>query len=382
MSRYHINDKGNVGKCSAKPGNCLFKNDDSTEQIHYSTKQEAQAAAEERLKAKIQVASLKKADPAPKPISSIKGSNVSTVSNMCEDAMADNADVEEIARKISIINDSQRVVALRKLDHNEIVKVLKDWRIELNDFVEKRVGTADFTINSGNIGGNSADSDFIITSSNGETIMNLEAKFGSATNGAIGIARASNLTDFPAFNFDKDEKNELLNLYSQKGETAVIRQLSEKMNKYSDEFNKEKREVSSQEIYDIVKSSGKSGNSKNVKDYSVVNFRQKEGKGQISETEITLKDDEKWNVKTVVNIQEDTARLAYLFETEDKQKQLKVLFNNKNSIYVKKNADGSLELVNKMTYEKPDELIKIQSKLQMGTGSYNVWYKEGLELEE
>lgn len=380
MSRYHINDKGNAGKCSAKPGNCLFKNDDSTEQIHYSTKQEAQVAAEERLKAKIQAAPLKMVDPAPKPISSIKGSNVSTVSNMCEDAMADNADVEEIARKISVINDSQRVVALRKLDQGEIVKVLKDWRIKLNDFVAKRAGTTDFTINSGNIGGNSADSDFIITSSNGETIMNLEAKFGSATNGAIGIARASNLTDFPAFNFDKNEKKELLNTYSQKGEKAVIRQLSEKMNKYADEFNKEERTVISKEIYDIVKSSGKSGNSKNVKDYSVVNFRQKEGKGEISETEITLKEDENWNVRAVVNSEEETARLAYLFETEDRQKQLKVLFNNKNSLYAVKDEDGSLKIANKSNVDEK-ELIRIQSKLQMGTGSYNVWYSEGKELE-
>lgn len=385
MARYHVNNKGNVGKCSAKPGNCAFKNDDSTEQIHYSTKQEAQTAAEMILGAEIKIVPLKKADPVSKPALANKGSNVSAVSNMCEDAMADNADVNEIAKKINTINDSQRVVALRKLDHDQIAKVLKDWRTELNVFVAKRVGTKDFTINSGNVGGNSADSDFVITSANGTIIMNLEAKFGSATNGAIGIARTSNLTDYPAFNLDKNEKGELLKTYSQKGETAVIRQLSAKMNKYADEFNKETRTVSSKEIYDIVKSSGKSGNSKNVKDYSVVNFRQKEGKGQISETEITLKEDENWNVRAVVNTEEGTARLAYLFETEDKQKQLKVLFNNKNSLYAVRNDKGLLEIVNKKNYEDngtDGELVRIPSKLQMGTGSYNVWYSEGKELEQ
>ena len=383
MIRYHVNDKGNVGKCSAKPGNCAFKNDDSTEQIHYATKQEAQTAAEIILGTKIQIVPFKKG--ALKSVLTNKGSNVSNVSNMCEDAMTDDADVEEIAKKINTINDSQRVVALRKLDHDQIVKVLKDWRVELNDFVAKRVGTTDFTINSGNMGGNSADSDFVITSSDGTIIMNLEAKFGSATNGAIGISRASNLTDFPAFNLDKNEKAELLKIYSLKGEAGVIQQLSAKMNKYADEFNKEERIVSSKEIYDIVKSSGKSGNSKNVKDYSVVNFRQKEGRGEISETEITLKEDENWNVRAVVNAEEGTARLAYLFETEDKQKQLKVLFNNKNSLYAAKNDKGLLEVVNKKNYEESGtngELVRIPSKFQMGTGSYNVWYSEGRELEQ
>lgn len=381
MTRYHINNKGEAGKCSAIIGNCLFKNDDLTEQVHYSSIEEARRAAEQKLKEESQIVPLRRIKSSDPQLKAFKGSDVSIVSNLCEDAMATNADVNSIARTISQIDDSQRVIALRKLDKDQISKVLKDWQAELNIFVERRAGTSDFEIHSGNIGGNSADSDFVVISQ-GAPIMNLEAKFGSATNGAIGIERASNLTGFPSFNLSKDEKAEMMKIYAEQGENAVVKELLNKMNNYVSEFNKEPRKVNSHEIYDIVKSSGKKGNSDSVKDYSIVNFRQKEGVGQISETELTLTKNENWNVRVAVNSKDGTARLAYLFETNDKQKQLKVLFNNKNSLYAAKSDDGSLKAVNKKNYENKDELVKIQSKFQMGVGSYNVWYKEGLEPEE
>lgn len=45
--RFHVNDEGNVGKCSAQPGNCRF----GSESEHAGSKAEARAKAEERLAA-------------------------------------------------------------------------------------------------------------------------------------------------------------------------------------------------------------------------------------------------------------------------------------------------------------------------------------------
>lgn len=46
MSRkYHVNDEGNVGRCSAKPGNCRF----GSEAEHAGSKAEARSKAEEKL---------------------------------------------------------------------------------------------------------------------------------------------------------------------------------------------------------------------------------------------------------------------------------------------------------------------------------------------
>lgn len=47
MARYHVNDEGNVGRCTAKAGNCRF----GSESDHASSKEEARAKAEQQLEA-------------------------------------------------------------------------------------------------------------------------------------------------------------------------------------------------------------------------------------------------------------------------------------------------------------------------------------------
>jgi len=381
MSRYHINpDTMRAGICRAQPGNCLFRDEDNSERTHYSSKQEAISAAENLLQQKVGTPKLVKK--IVKQNTQVFGSNVSLVTNLCEEAVATGSDIKVIAKNISQINDSQRVVALRGLKEEEIEKILSEWKQSLRKLTAEKIGSDNFSIQSGNSGGNSADSDLVVIA-NDENVMNLETKFGAATNSAAGIQRVSSLINADAFTLDNSEKLELLNIYSKEGgkdEAAVIQKLDAKMRTYAEDFNSKNHTVNSQEIYDIVKSSGKKGNSQQVKDYSIVNFRQNDGKGYISETEISLSEDEQWNVTAVVNSGTDTARLSYEFTTTDGQKYLKVLFNNKNSTYAIKNPDGSLKIVNKKNYNT-DELIRIPSKLQMGTGSYNVWYKEGLEKD-
>lgn len=54
QTRFHINpNSGNVGKCSAKPGGCPFRNEDNTEATHYFSKVEALKASEEIQKEKV-----------------------------------------------------------------------------------------------------------------------------------------------------------------------------------------------------------------------------------------------------------------------------------------------------------------------------------------
>jgi hypothetical protein len=47
VSKFHVNDEGNVGRCTAEPGKCRF----GSESDHSSSKEEARAKAEERLAA-------------------------------------------------------------------------------------------------------------------------------------------------------------------------------------------------------------------------------------------------------------------------------------------------------------------------------------------
>lgn len=50
--RYHINDKGEVGKCEAKPGKCRFKKSNGDEKDHYASKEEAVKARDSILRKK------------------------------------------------------------------------------------------------------------------------------------------------------------------------------------------------------------------------------------------------------------------------------------------------------------------------------------------
>lgn len=49
MSKWHINDKGDPGECSATKGECPFKNDDGSPAPHYDTAEEARIAFEKEM---------------------------------------------------------------------------------------------------------------------------------------------------------------------------------------------------------------------------------------------------------------------------------------------------------------------------------------------
>ena len=132
--------------------------------------------------------------------------------------------------------------------------------------------------------------------------------------------------------------------------------------------------ATSEQVYDLVRSSGKQGNSTKLSNYAIVNFRRNNGVATVSETEMSIVPDEKWQAQYSVSTEQGVARISYQLVSEDEQKRIKILFNNKNSLYTIEN--GVRKAVNKKQYDN-SELDRIPSEFQLGVGSYNVWYEEG-----
>lgn len=308
------------------------------------------------------------------------GSDVSQTSSLCEKAMLSDSNIKELAKIISQIEDRNRIIALRSMDYAQIYSILQNWKTELKKHVAIKIGKDNFKIISNNESGNNSDSDIAVVSKLGVE-MNIETKFGSSTNSASGVKRMSNIIGTPAFNLTRFEKLELINEHIKYGEESALKSLREKMSQYVKKFNVLNNKVNGKNIFDVIMSSGKNGNSKKVKNYSIINFRQNNGKGYISETEMTLNPNEEWDMECEISSNTDVSRLSYLFKTKDGQKNLKALFNNKNTLYVRKNKDGIFIPASKKRYSL-ENLTEIRSRSQLGAGSYNIWYGEGLEIKD
>lgn len=373
MPLYHISPKTKKPSvCRAKTGKCPYLT--TSEYPHFTSYEEAMKSVEEReaqhnpsttaIRKKRATASVQKAS-----------SNVSYVSDLCEKAMVSD-EIDEFAEKITETDDSKRVLALRGLDKNEIAETLVSWQNDLRNFVERKTGRKDFTLITENIGGNSAMSDFTAVDENGEILMNLEAKFGSATNAAAGLKRVSDVVGTDAFTLTAEDKAELIKIYySSSDKQQVLDRLSTKMHEYATAFNAQENTVSSEQVYDLVRSSGKQGNSTKLSNYAIVNFRRNNGVATVSETEMSIAPDEKWQAQCSVSTEQGVVRISYQLVSEDEQKRIKILFNNKNSLYTIE-ENGTRKVVNKKGYDL-SELDRIPSKFQLGVGSYNVWYEEG-----
>lgn len=310
------------------------------------------------------------------------GSNVSRVTVLCESAMETDSDISAIAPAVAAFKDNERILAFRGLLIHDIKKVLCDWKNELNLFVREKTETDNFVIVAGNSLGNSASSDLVVFV-DGESVMNIEAKFGFATNGAYGIRRVSSVLGVPAFNLHKEQKAALLTRYHRHGPSYSLSMLQDYMNEYVHDFNVSSHIAVSGKVFDMVKSSGKAGNGSLVKDYRILNFRRKTVNdfptGIISESSLNITKNDVWNIECSVTNNDESQRLSYFLRSQDGQKRIKIMFNNKNSLYaIEDKETGMLKSVNKRKYDIND-LTQIQSKFQMGTASYNMWYREGLE---
>lgn len=318
----------------------------------------------------------------------IKNVNVSTTTTLCEKALCDDYDIDDISDTISAIDDSQRVVALRGLNNQEIKETLQEWKDDMIQLISEKldIDSSDIvSVNTGNSTGNSSASDLVIGLSNNDKV-NVETKFGSSTNSAIGISRMNTvLSGENCFQVNKEDKKKLVELYLNNPQEAST-YLTKIQEEYIKDFNSKNVDIDSQSLTDIITSSGSQGNSNNTSNYIVVNFKLDNNGAYATETPLTINNEDKWNVTAELGESGNNSRVNYIFTSDDGQKRIKMTYNNKNSAYVDKNDKNTVskgkmkKLIN--NGEKNDEdFLKIESNYQLSTGSYNVWYWEGITEE-
>lgn len=315
-----------------------------------------------------------------------KNVDVSKVTKICEDAMCDGADIDAIAEHISTIDDSNRVLALRGLGAEDIRETLVSWREDMIDIVSEKYGLSpdDIMVSPGNSMGNSGSSDLVLTIKDTGRDIAVETKFGSATNSAIGLQRMSEvLSGKKCFEVSPENKKLLVDTYIQgspQEATGVLRGI---MENYADDFNNSETVVDSRSLMDIIKSSGAKGNLETVGDYHVINFKADEAGAYATETPLSISEDDKWFVTVEIGEKGNNPRVNYIFTSEDGQKRIKMTYNNKNSAYVDKNGQNIVtksRMNNQIKSGEKDksDFLRIESNYQLSTGSYNVWYQEGI----
>lgn len=249
----------------------------------------------------------------------------------------------------------------------------------LYDTLQKKTGRdEDPIITSNNTSGNAASSDLVATYSDGMQYP-IETKFGEKTDSNSGVGRMENALGESTYSVPNRE--DILKKYVVDENKEYIKNaLQTSMKKYADEFNNHSHNVNGSIIYDMLKSSGKQGNSVNEwsDNYTILSFRVKNKKPVMEETTIDIKPDDKWDVTAELSEKNGSIRLNYRFTNRNNPQQtIKATFNNKNTLYVDKEGNT----VNKKSYhgdfdedKKAGKIIGVPSKYLMGTASFNVWF--------
>jgi len=313
-----------------------------------------------------------------------KNLGVSHITSLCEDAMCSGSDIDNISRTIASTDNSNRVIALRNLDEQDIKETLQDWKEDMISIVSEKFDIDESDISSirpGNDMGNFGSSDLIIVLNDGRDI-NVETKFGRATNSAIGLSRMNEvLSGEQCFSVNVEDKQKLVNFYLDDPKKAK-EYLTSLHKEYIDNFNQKNITVNSQVLTDIITSSGLQGNSASLDNYIVVNLKAGDKGAYATETPLTINNEDVWEVNAQLGEKGKNTRIDYIFTSDDGQKRIKMTYNNKNSAYV---DTSSNTLIPKRRMKKlidkgknAEDFMKIESNYQLSTGSYNVWYKEGL----
>lgn len=275
--------------------------------------------------------------------------NISFATNDCERAMTTKGDIDKISFTLSQLPQNNLPIALREMAEQEINETLCSWKQELNILLDN----PDEIIRN-NDGGNFADSDLL--AHKGGKYTAVEAKFGAHTNAASGINRVNNILNYPAFQIDSEARKEIAENYLD--ENKMFNLLENKIDLYMEEFIKDVKIINSEKCYDLIKSSGKEGNSLDFDNYKVFTFKQG---GIVKEIPLNINKDDEWTVEPIKNKTDNSLRFNYILTSGEKK--IKLTYNNKNNNRVKING----------------EKVKIASKFLTGCGSYNVWFSDGLK---
>lgn len=320
-------------------------------------------------------------------------SAVSDCTNLCEVAMETNTTPEvisEIAQRLSEEPDKFLVKALRGCDQETIEETLLSWKGDIARSTAIRMGVDvnDINVSSGNEGGNAAVSDVIATTSDGR-VAHVELKFGAHTNSASGMDRMKSiLGGEEPFSVDKNVRQDIISMFVRGEDSDTIQnRLHEETMRYAQEFSSKDITVSSEELFDLIASSGAKGNSAQVDSYTMVELRRTDKKGAtIHEIPLNITKDEQWSVSSSASKIGKGSRLNYIFVNETGDKTIRMTVNNKNTHYVKEEADNSFRTVSKVEKKRMEadgegaSVKAVPSYLLTGTTSYNVWYSEGVQI--
>lgn len=300
--------------------------------------------------------------------------DVSDSTRLCEEALASSVGpLREKAVQIVSLDSSRCLKSLRNLPVEQVETILRSWKSQLIAALEREYGTVRLEV--GNSSGNRSKSDLLAYLSSGQIVL-VETKFGFSTTTAAGIKRVSEVLTVPCFALDANQK--LTIIRRREAPMNAKQYLESVMTAYAECFNAEPPTPNSSKIYDLVKSSGAEGNSKDTSDYRVFNFGYDGVAVSLTESPLSLTHNDVWTVQCVVSSASEKkgARLAFMFQSMDGTKNLKLLHNNKNTNYV----DSNGLRIDKTKYEH--EFFAVPSYLQSGAGSYNGWYSEHSDIED
>lgn len=318
-------------------------------------------------------------------------SNVKEVTDLCEFSLTDDADNSLVAESIHKIDNKKRPISLRNLNKEEIEEVLENWRDSLFEILEDKTGSSDIPeIRTNNAHGSSAASDIIAIYPDG-TIYPIEVKFGAMTNSNSGIKRIGTILGEQAFRIEN--KEELFKEYYKRGQDTewLQDQITQRMKNYAEEFNKRPHIINSQELYDMLHSSGASGNSQSEgnENYTIITFGTKSKKATAQEITIDITPDDEWDVRVVASIidtdKNKSTRLNYIFVNKnDPRKTVRATFNNKQSVYIDTEGNKiNKKKINNINQKiATGEILKIPSRFFLGGGGYNVWFYDKSKKEK
>ena len=301
--------------------------------------------------------------------------DISDATKLCELAMTSAADVYSIADKIDMIDDQCRPKLLRRSDRGEIAATLLRWRgLTQRSLIARGFSNPVVTMANSEHGNFSASD--LIVSDDGDAMLNVETKFGGATNANIGVERMSDILGAPAFFLGKDDRMRMLSsLPEHHGCDAsftgmVISVMRAYMNDYVNSMDWVGIRVNGHAIRDMVMSSGAAGNSAAMTgDYDIYVYKRR----RIDVITPMLTGDEEWDVSASITSSASSVRLSYRLVNESTEDTIRATLNNKNSTYVLVDGDTVLPTTDKHA----DGALRIPSRLQLGVPSYNVWYKSG-----
>lgn len=299
--------------------------------------------------------------------------DISSVSKLCELAMTSDADIENISSLISRFDDVNRPRPLRKASQVRIGSIINFWRSRTAEDLTDRYNFRNPSINLANdTRGNSSMSDLLVTE--GSRRLNVETKFGAATNANIGLKRMSTILGVPAFILPRTVRDEIIGDMPLAGITSgfvdtALNTLQNFMKDYVNSFDWNAARADGAAVRDAVMSSGAEGNARLMNgDYVIYLY----GRSSFTSMNPSLTGGEEWTIHPTISRTMSSCRLTYFLEEVHTGDRIITKFNNKNSLYVE--ISGQDRIVT--SQRNGIGVVRVPSRLQLGVPSYNVWYKK------